>query len=545
MSALDWLRGSTLAESADRDAIDTTSELSEALRQEQESNLLLIEENADLELALEDQGWRRLSLTNNVEFSRDGLRRMAALCHLMAIKNPLIKRGLALRTFYVWGLGVSIAARSTGPDRDNAAAQDVNAVVQAFLDDEGNRAALTGEQAREENERALGTDGNVFVACFTSPLTGRVQVRSLPFDEVDDVITNPEDRSEPWFYRRRWTATVIDPVTAQARPQEQVAYYPALGHRPTTRFRGINGHPVHWDAPVLHVRVNGRSTWKFGIPDAYAALDWARAHKEFLEDWAKLVKALSRFAFRATTPGNRSRRLAVAAKLREAPSVNAATREPNDVGATAVMAQGQILEAIPKTGATIDSESGRPLAMMVAAALDVPVTMLLSDPGQTGARATAETLDRPTELMAGMRRTIWASALQRVLSHVVDSAVKAPRGLLKGTVTRDPETGREIVTLAGDTERTVDVTFPDLDEVDIATVMKALQIADQIGKTPPLLIARLILQALGVEQVDEVLEELTDDDGNFLDPDVSAGQAAVDAFRSGRDPVGALDGGEQ
>jgi hypothetical protein len=537
---LDWLRGTDdLAESGG-DAVDTVAEMQEMLRAEQESNLLLLEENADLELALEDRGWRRMSLSDNVEFSRSGMRRMVALCQVMAVKNPLIKRGLALRTFYVWGLGVSIAARSTGPDRDNAQAQDVNAVVQEFLDDDGNKASLTGEQAHEENERALGTDGNVFFALFTSPLTGRVQVRTLPFDEVDDVITNPEDRSEPWFYKRRWTATVIDPVTATAKPTEQIAYYPARGYRPAARFRTIDGHPVYWDAPVVHVRVNGKATWKFGIPDAYAAIDWARAFKEFLEDWAKLVKALSRFAFRATTPGSKARRQAVAAKLSEAAPVSATTGRTQDVGATAVTAPGQTLEAIPKTGATIDSESGRPLAMMVAAALDVPVTMLLSDPGQTGARATAETLDRPTELMAGMRRAIWGAALQQVLSYVVDSAVKAPRGPLKGTVTRDPETGRERVTLAGDTERTVDVTFPDLDEVDIEKVMKALTAADSLDVVPPLVLARLVLQALGVEQVDEILEELVDENGNFVSPSANAGQAAADAFRQGRDPVGAV-----
>jgi hypothetical protein len=538
VSALDWFRGGTVAAMDPR--VDA---LSEQLRAEQETNLLLEESLVDLELALEDQGWRRMSSAGSVEFSRDGMRRMAALCQLMAIKNPLIKRGLALRTFYVWGLGVGIAARSTGPDRDNPQAQDVNTVVQAFLDDAGNKAALTGDLAHEENERALGTDGNVFFACFTSPLTGRVQVRMLPFDEVDDVITNPEDRSEPWYYKRRWTATVINPATNAATPTEQVAYYPALGYRPAQRTRSIDSHQVRWDAPVVHVRVNGKATWKFGIPDAYAAIDWARAFKEFLEDWAKLVKALSRFAWRATAPGSKGRRQAVAAKLRESATVSS-SGEPNDVGAAAVMAPGQTLEAIPKSGATIDAESGRPLAMMVAAGLDVPVTMLLSDPGQTGARATAETLDRPTELMAGMRRAVWGAALDRILSYVIDSAVIAPRGPLKGSTSRDPESGALLVTLAGDTERTVDIDWPDLDEVDVAKVMQAVATADQIGKTPPLVIARLVLQTLGVTEIDEILEELVDEDGNFLDPGVNAGQVAADAFRRGADPAGAIGDGQ-
>src|SRR6266542_2942298 len=142
----------------------------EQLRQEQDTNLLLQEQIADLEGALQEGGWNQLSGDGATEFSRDGLRRITALCRLTAIANPLVKRGVGLRIGYVWGLGVSINARAKGDD----ATQDVNAVVQAFIDDPSNRAAWTGSQAREERERSVATDGNVFVACFTSPLTGRV-----------------------------------------------------------------------------------------------------------------------------------------------------------------------------------------------------------------------------------------------------------------------------------------------------------------------------------------------------------------------------------
>ena len=91
------------------------------------------------------------------------------------------------------------------------------------------------------------------------------------------------------------------------------------------------------------------------------------------------------------------------------------------------MGPGMSLEAIPKTGATIDSGSGKPLAAMVGGGAGVPVTMLLADPGVTGARATAETLDKPTILEMGMRRAAVGQRLKRILSYVIDQAVKAPR----------------------------------------------------------------------------------------------------------------------
>lgn len=503
--------------------------LSEQLRQEQDTALLLEESVADLQLALEDVGWQHLALQGQAELTHSGLKNLSTVCRLLAIGHPLLKRGLNLRHYYVWGEGVQIEARANGKNRGNQSEQDVNAVVQTFLEDEGNRAALTGEQAQEENERALGTDGNLFFALFTSPIDGFVQVRVLPFEEITEILCNPEDRSDPWFYKRCWVSYTPDGLGKLER-RERVEYYPALGYRPPLRRKTIGEDPVAWDAPVLHVKVNGQRGWRYGVPDAYAAVAWARAYKEFLEDWAKLVKALSRFAWRSTSKDSKTRRAAAAA-VAARPSRDVVGR-PNDVGATAAVSGDSTLEAIPKTGATIDSGSGKPLAGMIAAGLDVPITMLLTDPGVTGARATAETLDRPTELMAESRRKVWTNALRRILGYVVDQAVAAPAGPLKGT--RNLRTGE--VTLAGDTERTVDIDWPDLDEVSPTDALKGLQIAEQIGLTPDEIIARQVLHVLRVADVDEVIDGMVDEQGNFVRPGVSAGQAAADAFRRGQDP---------
>lgn len=494
---------------------------------------VLAESLADLELALDDEGWARLTLNADREFTREGLGRAARVARVYAVANPLIKRGLGIRTAYVHGQGVQITARATG----DQAAQDVNAAVQAFLDDPGNRAAFTGGQAREELERALGTDGNVFLACFTNPRTGRVQVRSVGFEEIVEIIANPDDRDDPWFYKRAWTQTVIttDGRTVQA---PMVAYYPALRYRPATRLRAIDGHPVMWDAPIRHVCVNRLDGWSFGIGDAYAALPWARAYRDFLGDWAVLIKSLSQFAWRATSKGSQAQRLRQAITRRT--TTTAPDGNPNTVGATAVLPPDVGLEAIPKAGATIDSESGRPLAAMVAAGLDVPVTTLLADPGQTGARAVAETLNLPMRLAMQERQALWGETFRDILDYTVLQAVRAPAGVLRGTIVRDPFTGAEQVTLAGDTDPTIEIVWPPLDEVPVDTIVAAIVAADSTLKLPPLVTLKLLLQALGVKDVDEIVADVTDDQGRWVDPAVSAGQVAVDAYRRGQDPAGVL-----
>ncbi|MEV8638107.1 hypothetical protein AB0395_41290 [Streptosporangium sp. NPDC051023] len=514
--------------------------LAEQLGQERRTAEFFQEALTDLEARMYEPGWQHLTARADLEFTREGLGRLAAVCRVMAIKNPLIKRGLSLRAAYVWGQGVNISARD----------EQVNTVIRDFLDDPGNRRVLTGEQAHEILERALGTDGNLVVACFTSPRTGKVRVRLVPWDEVTDVITNPEDASEPWFYRRDSWIDQVDLRSGARITRRQIVYYPALGYRPKVRIPQITDAegtgPVMWDAPVYHVRVGSLAGWKWGVPDVYAALDWAAAYREFLTDWAKLVKALSRFAWRLTSKG--SKQAQVRARIAAGPGPDRFTGEPQHAGATAIMSPDMALEAVPKSGATIDSESGRPLAAMVAAALDVPVTMLLGDPGTTGARATAETLDTPTERSMELRRAVWGEMLRQILTHVITEAVRAPQGALKGTVTPGDFDGQETVTLAGDLDSTVDISWPDLDDVPVATLIDAIVKADSTGYVPPLVTLRVLLETLRIKEIDTILEAVTDEDGNFKPPEGAggqAGQAAVDAFRRGEDPARLLAGRPQ
>ncbi|WP_181641581.1 hypothetical protein, partial [Nocardioides massiliensis] len=317
--------------------------------------------------------------------------------------------------------------------------------------------------------------------------------------------------------------------------------HPAVGFRPKLRPKTIDGVPVQWDQPILHVAVNRLDGMKFGVPDVYAALPWARAYEGFLTDWAQLVKALSKFAWRLT--GDRASKARRAAQTLAAalPSAAGLPGTASDAGQVAAYGPGASLEAIPKTGATIDSDSGRPLAAMAAAGLGLPVTMLLADPGTTGARAVAETLDRPLIQEMNARRTLWGAVISTVLDYVVDQSVRAPRGALRGTVVLDTFTRREVVTLAGDVERTLEVDWPPIDKMDPLKLVTALVEASGTEVLPKPWLLKALLKALGEKDVDEIVDALTDDEGNWIDPDANAGDAAVQAFRRGDDPARVVD----
>lgn len=443
-----------------------------------------------LQLALEDEGWTKMGAWGEQEFSRDGLRKSSRLCRVMAAANPLIKRGLSIRHAYIFGGGFEIKAKDTA----------VNEVIKRILSDKGNQRAVFGEQACETNERTLGTDGNLFFAAFANPRTGHVQFRTIPFDEITDVIRNPDDRSEPWFYKRSYVEQTIQ-SDGTTRDKQVDVYHPDIDYNPARRFRKIGNDKVDWTAPIIHAKVNAQDTWKFGLGDAYAAIPWARTYRDFLADWAVLIKALSQFAFKLSG-GNASG----ADKLRQ--QVARAQAQGVPVGQTAVMDAGTNMEAIPKTGATVDSESGKPLAAMVAAALGIPVTMLLSDPGQTGARAVAETLDVPTINEMNARRAVWKQTFFTMMKYAIEWAVKAPQGGLTGTIIRDPWSGE--LDISTDADDTVEIKFASLKDSSTASKVQAVANADMTGKLPPLITLKLLLEALEVPNVDDVIKEFED-----------------------------------
>ena len=100
--------------------------------------------------------------------------------------------------------------------------------------------------------------------------------------------------------------------------------------------------------------------------------------------------------------------------------------------------------------------------------------------------------------------------------------------------------GSPLRMLTGDREPVLEFNWPPLDGLNPLQLVTAIVAADSTQKMPPLTTVRLLLSALGVPNVDEVLAEVTDEEGNFLDPTVSAGDVAVNAFNRGEDPASAV-----
>ena len=483
-----------------------------ALGSEQE---LLQERIADLELSLEDLNWTRLGYETSTEFSRQGLKRIAALSRVFFLKNPLINRAVTLQAQYVWGQGVSISGKHP----------DVDGVVQAFLDDPKNQVELTSHQARILKEQDLQVEGNLFFVLFPNRATGRIRVRTIPPDEINDILCNPDDRKEPWLYERVWQAQTFDMGSGlRMTPGLQHAYYPDWRYCPTAKPATIGGRPVMWDSPVYHVKVGGLSTMVFGVPETYQAFDWARAYKDFLEDWSTIVRAYSKFAWQLTTKGGKKGVAAAKARLGTTVGVGSGSgmadnNPPGPAGSIfATYEGGADMQPIKPAGATTSAEDGRRLLLMVAAATGLPETFFGDT--NTGSLATAKSLDRPTELKFRDRQTLWADIYDNLLQYVIEKAALAPKGKIRGSQQWNDEMDEQIVVLENDPEtgepidRHIDIDFPAILEHDKAAEMAAIvQAATLEGKalagTMDLpTVTRLVLTALGQDDIDDILADM-------------------------------------
>lgn len=390
------------------------------------------------QLALEDIGWRPVSgvTDDSNAFSLAALHRASEMCRALASINPLIKRGLIVRTGYIWGSGVSVVPTefvTGGPGRPRTV--NTEPKLPEGLDD-----VLTGALAQMEIERSASTDGNLF---FLVDRRSK-DVQRIPFEEISEGVSARGNRERLMYIRRTWndwdleldtfdgvdSRPVTDPDFGRAplrwshhgdREESRTGlrnksvWYPTpaatRNGRPGADHDRISGDPVDHSKVMIHVPFNRLTGWRWGIPDILPAIWWTKAYKEYLENCATLTKAYARFAWKVTNDKSKAVRRTAAA-MAQAPRVDPATGQPLSVGASAVLGAGQDLAAVGRSTA-VDFDAGRPLAAMIASSLDVPLPSLTCDP-MLGNRSTAESLDTPTVLIMQHRQKVMDAAYRSI-----------------------------------------------------------------------------------------------------------------------------------
>lgn len=465
---------------------------------------------AELELALEDIGWIRLMGESEKEFSREGLKKINKLARIYFLKNPLIRRAVLTQTQYVFGQGFEI--RGDHPLIDD--------VIQGFVDDTKNRAEITEHQGRMIKETELQLFANIYFVFFVDKATGRVRVRTIPADEIADIITDPEDSKTPLYYKRSWTKRTFDLATGQYKSEQETAYYPDwINFKPA---KTIAGKKVE-DSVIYHIAVNKLSDMKFGVSEVYSALDWSKAYKNFLEDWATIIRSYAKFAWGLKTKG-RTGTAKAKAKLQSQVDTGSTVYPPVTASIFMSPEGAEGMKPIKTAGATTRADDGRRLLLMVCAATGI-FEHYFGDPS-TGNLATATAMERPMEMMFRDRQQLWSSVFLEIANFVVKQAVKAPGGKLHkyGNVTKEDD--QEKIVMKNDIENEdpdladksislkIEAKFPPLLEKNIKERIQAIVSAATLdgklsaGTLDRKDITKLLLAALGEGDIDETLKKM-------------------------------------
>jgi len=480
----------------------------------------------EIELAEEDINWRELVAgQGRMDFSRASLRKMTNRSRVMYLVNPLIHRAVSIQELYVWGSGVSIKG-------DDAS---VDEVVQAFFTDQRNQTVI-GE-SWDEREREQRIDGNTFLVFFVNKSNGTARVRLLPFHQVERIIFNPEDATEPWYYVREPSPGVSVMMDGGIDPGQQSfdpVLYPDIDYDPIIKPSEIDGRKVHWDTRVMHIKTGGLSGMTFGMPELFSAMNWSTAYTRVLENFAKMLAAYARYAMKIT--GTAGKKGIAAAKSKLGPTVPAeGAPDPRRSSATANWFVGSgmtDIAPIKTAGSTTAPDEARAIRSMVAAGSDTPEHFF--GDSDIGNFATSSTLDRPTELKMVSRQRMWMLVILRISMKLMEWSAKAPTGVLRKAgftlqLVRDDFDKRWSVKITPPANRSLKVTvaFPSILERDVTDRVRAVVQAATLGGSPAEgiipdrgFLFKLLMIALGEKDATALMEKYYPEKvtQGFIDP---------------------------
>lgn len=346
-------------------------------------------------LAGEDLGWAKVlggALDSETGPSLDDLKEQSSKMR-DALGNVHMQRGLRLRTNNIWSGGIHYGDDAL-PDGSGHNVQTKKRVMDPL-----NQRNFFGAQAHDERESALYTDSIYLVLGDPADYS----LEPWPLDSIGSYQVNPRRTDEIIAYRLDYTDHSSGEVGKEVKEWHYTDLAYARRKKPGFKIILKEGEIDADDRVIFDQHVNTQVGWTFGIPDALTAYAWAKVYRDFVMNGKVMSDAMAQFAFQVATGSKKE-------------TDNAAARiaQPSDAGATLIGAN--TLVPLPTAGRGYDFDSGRSLLAIVAAALEVSVVSLSSDPGTSGSGySSASTLDLPTRLAVNARRQRHAELDHRVL----------------------------------------------------------------------------------------------------------------------------------
>jgi hypothetical protein len=243
-------------------------------------------------------------------------------------------------------------------------------VVDEFLNDTRNKTVITEHEAQKEFLAGLFEDGDYFFVLFPDTQAGTLQIGYLDAALVEDAIPDLNNvKITKWYKARKPNATYnFANGTWEASVSQDFVYYRHWQNDDPVP-QGMAGKLQ----PGLVYQVSVDKRGKFGRSQLANAMDWLKAHKDFMEDRASLNRAAAAIAWRKKRTGPASDVKAEAQRI-ESSLVSRSDRfDSNPVraaGSTIVENAGSKLEWVEtNTGGAAADFDERKLRMMAGAGM--------------------------------------------------------------------------------------------------------------------------------------------------------------------------------
>lgn len=385
-----------------RESLDQSQKMVEKVSWEHER---LQERLSGLDLALDNIGWSEAWGYADDGPSLNQIHSMSKQLRPLMGKNSHIKQGWMLRFGYVWDGGVHYSnipgqPVSGKPTPIKRGPKPKDAEAWARVQHPINQKNFFSSTAHQKREGMCYGDGHHFFIGEEPSFT----LRPLPIGSITADYRNPEEPDEVWAYRRSWMEY---PTTGNPVERSEWIFHNLFKENETASI-SYNGksETVATDKRIFGSPVNGLPGWAYGIPDAFAGMNWSRQYRDVLLNGKTMTDALASIAYKVI---NKSTAGATNAGVKIAGAEGG--------GNVANMIQGQDMLPMGTAGKGYDFDAARPILAAFAASIGVSVVAVAADPGAAGSSyGSAQTLDLPTRLMAEARRMFHIEMEKEVLA---------------------------------------------------------------------------------------------------------------------------------
>ncbi len=417
---------------------------------------------ADFELARDDAGWLKLGLGDSTGIPEQTRTLSVKRARAYFARDPLSAQAVRTWTNFTLGRGITFQAKD----------EHANDILREFWDAPINEPILSNKGQRKSNDKLL-IDGEIFFIFFEA--AGKVKIRRIDPLEIIEIITDPNDAETKKLYKRVW-------VDSQNKTHE--AYYLdwANTNKEETWLDSL-GTPqgTNADGVIYHVPFNSLSIR--GVSLLFSGMDWAKAHRKFLEARASITQAMARFAWKAKIKGSAAQVAAVRSEWQStlATTGSGETNPPPAPASTFVENEGYDLTPIKtETGAAAAQVDANMLLGIFGAS--VGILPHYFGAGEAFRLATAKAMELPMLVQFEAHQQFWADVYDNIFTYV----------MTKNKVDTD--------------EQFVDIDFPPIVESEMAgrieAITKAVVAFPELDGND---MRKLVLTTLGVNNPDEVL----------------------------------------